>query len=112
MTSNYHRNLAMLSVDSGQPIPTQLQVSQQQDTLILRAPILEIGRFTPGLNVERPLGYIAMELDLSSVRLKQYQEMITALVMVALGGILSCFFRLSSHCRCDSPNWQHGDFSR
>ncbi|WP_425271614.1 two-component sensor histidine kinase BarA [Salinivibrio costicola] len=92
VTSNYHRNLAMLSVDSGQPIPTQLQVSQQQDTLILRAPILEIGRFTPGLNVERPLGYIAMELDLSSVRLKQYQEMITALVMVALGGILSCFF--------------------
>ncbi|ODP95747.1 two-component sensor histidine kinase BarA [Salinivibrio kushneri] len=92
VTSNYHRDLAMLSVDSGQPIPTQLQISQQQDTLILRAPILEIGRFTPGLNVERPLGYIAMELDLSSVRLKQYQEMITALVMVALGGILSCFF--------------------
>ncbi|SIO03051.1 two-component sensor histidine kinase BarA [Salinivibrio sp. ES.052] len=92
VTSNYHRDLAMLSVNSGQPIPTQLQISQQQDTLILRAPILEIGRFTPGLNVERPLGYIAMELDLSSVRLKQYQEMITALVMVALGGILSCFF--------------------
>ncbi|PCE68976.1 two-component sensor histidine kinase BarA [Salinivibrio sp. YCSC6] len=92
VTSNYHRDLAMLSVNNGQPIPTQLQVSQQQETLILRAPILEIGRFTPGLNVERPLGYIAMELDLSSVRLKQYQEMITALVMVALGVILSCFF--------------------
>ncbi|MDG4869626.1 hypothetical protein P8631_16710, partial [Guyparkeria sp. 1SP6A2] len=69
VTSNYHRDLAMLSVNNGQPIPTQLQVSQQQETLILRAPILEIGRFTPGLNVERPLGYIAMELDLSSVRL-------------------------------------------
>ncbi|WP_028022963.1 two-component sensor histidine kinase BarA [Enterovibrio calviensis] len=92
VTSNYHRNLDLMAVPDGQPIPDRLEISRLQDTLLLRAPIRAIGNFNNALAPEMPIGYITMEMDLSTVKLKQYQEIISASVVLILGVILSGFF--------------------
>ncbi|TKF16359.1 two-component sensor histidine kinase BarA [Enterovibrio norvegicus] len=92
VTSNYHHNLDSLAVQRDLPIPSKLQVVRLQDSLLLRAPIRAIGRFNTNLDNEQPIGYIAMEMDLSSVRLQQYQEVIAVCVVLLLGIILSSFF--------------------
>ncbi|CZF83750.1 Signal transduction histidine-protein kinase BarA [Grimontia celer] len=92
VTSNYHRNLDLLAVPRGQPLPERLEVIHLKDALLLRAPIRAIAGFNNALVEEQPIGYITMEMDLSTVKLKQYQEIISAGVVLILGLILSCFF--------------------
>ncbi|USH02931.1 two-component sensor histidine kinase BarA [Grimontia kaedaensis] len=92
VTSNYHRNLDLLAVPLGQPLPERLEVIHLKDALLLRAPIRAIASFNNPLVQEQPIGYITMEMDLSTVKLKQYQEIISAGVVLILGLILSCFF--------------------
>ncbi|SKA45713.1 two-component sensor histidine kinase BarA [Enterovibrio nigricans] len=92
VTSNYHRNLDSLAVPRGQPLPNSLEVTQSEDTLILRAPIRAISGFNIDAIDEKPIGYITMEMDLSTVKLKQYQEITSAAVVLLFGLILSGFF--------------------
>ncbi|WP_434358646.1 two-component sensor histidine kinase BarA [Parasalinivibrio latis] len=88
-TSNYHRNLAMLAIPDGILPPDILDVTQDKDSLILRMPIKAIGRFNSSLSNEENLGYVAMEMDLTSVQLHQYQELMTAFLVVLTGVFLS-----------------------
>lgn len=88
-TSNYHRNLAMLALPNGVEPPNVLDVKQSHDSLILRMPIKAIGRFNSALSNEANLGYVAMEMDLTSVQLHQYQELMTAFLVVLTGVFLS-----------------------
>lgn len=95
VTSNFHRNFEILMYPDDQPIPRLLDTQLNDNTLILRAPILAEGQF--GTNVSpndqgQALGYIALELDLSSLRLQQYQEVFTALMVLLLGLTLSSLF--------------------
>lgn len=92
VTSNYHRNLDILSVPQGQPLPDRLDIIHLKDTILLRAPIRAIAGFNNVQVQDKPIGYIAMEMDISSVKLKQYREIISAGVVLVLGLILSCFF--------------------
>ncbi len=100
VTSNFHPNFESLTyADKSQPIPI-LGTSEMKDnsTLILRTPILAESRLIDGsANVETlpVLGYIAIELDLSSLRLQQYQEIFSAILVLVLGVILSSIFAFS-----------------
>ena len=58
----------------------------------MRAPIRAIGGFSANISTEQPLGYITMEIDLSSAKLKQYREIIAASVILVLGLISSWLF--------------------
>ncbi|MGR5066532.1 two-component sensor histidine kinase BarA [Photobacterium sp. DNB22_13_2] len=95
VTSNFHRNFEALMYPDDQPIPMLLETRLNENSLILRAPILKEGQFSnssiPGYQDE-VLGYIALELDLSALRLQQYQEVFTALMVLLLGLTLSSLF--------------------
>ncbi|PSU32613.1 two-component sensor histidine kinase BarA [Photobacterium lutimaris] len=95
VTSNFHRNFEALMYPQGQPIPMLLETRLNENSLILRAPILKEGQFSsssiPGYQAE-VLGYIALELDLSALRLQQYQEVFTALMVLLFGLTLSSLF--------------------
>ncbi|WP_086983070.1 two-component sensor histidine kinase BarA [Vibrio aphrogenes] len=99
VTSNFHPNFQSLTFDKTKPIPLLSTIEASKDNpnlLILRSPILAEGQFTnsrgKGVNPNQALGYIAIELDLSSLRLQQYQEIFAAFIVLLFGMGLSGFF--------------------
>ena len=96
VTSNFHPNFETLMFPKDQPIP-QLGNSEVFDnTLILRVPILSEGHYLSELAIEnqgtKAVGYVAVEMDLSSLRLQQYQEVFSAFLVLVLGlGLASIF---------------------
>ncbi|MGF1741293.1 two-component sensor histidine kinase BarA [Vibrio profundum] len=100
VTSNFHPNFQELTFPKNKPIPLVGTSEQHDNTLILRSPILAEGGYINTLSGQagpnQALGYISVELDLSSLRLQQYQEIFFAfLVLIAGLGLSSIFaFRL------------------
>ncbi|PSW04708.1 two-component sensor histidine kinase BarA [Photobacterium lipolyticum] len=95
VTSNFHRNFEILMYPDDQPIPLLLDTRLNDNALILRAPIVTEGQFGSSSQSNyqgQALGYIALELDLSALRLQQYQEVFTALMVLLLGLTLSSLF--------------------
>lgn len=72
----------------GSPFPRRLSVERHGDILILRTPIisesysLDESPATDAKNAGNMLGYVALELDLKSVRLQQYKEIFISSVMM------------------------------
>ncbi|NAW66803.1 two-component sensor histidine kinase BarA [Photobacterium halotolerans] len=95
VTSNFHRNFEALMFPDDQPIPFLPDIIINDSTMIMRAPILteaqQSNLSAPGFQA-RALGYIAIEMDMSPLRLQQYQEVFTALMVLLLGLILSGLF--------------------
>ncbi|PJC86338.1 two-component sensor histidine kinase BarA [Vibrio sp. HA2012] len=96
VTSNFHPNFESLTLPKDKPIPLLSHVEMLGNRLILHAPILAEGQFDMenGLRTDmtRVLGYIAMELDTSPLRLQQYQEMFAALIVLIFGLALAGLF--------------------
>ncbi len=95
VTSNFHRNFEALMFPADQPIPELTEATWHNNTLIFKTPIITEGRLTPpvaGNNGHATLGYIALELDLSPLRLEQYQVMFTALFVLMGGLFFSAIF--------------------
>lgn len=98
VTSNFHPNFQSLTYPKNKPIPI-LGSTEMKDnnTLILRTSILEESRLidsSSNVKAVPILGYIAIELDLSSLRLQQYQEIFSAIFVLILGLALSAVFAL------------------
>ena len=100
VTSNFHPNFQELTFPKDKPIPLVGTSELHDNTLILRAPILAEGGYISNVSGQagpnQALGYIAVELDLSSLRLQQYQEIFFAFLVLLAGlGLSSIFaFRL------------------
>ena len=99
VTSNFHPNFQSLTFDKSKPIPLLSTIEHSESNpsvMILRSPILAEGQFIDPngkeIDPNQPLGYIAIELDMSSLRLQQYQEIFSALMVLLLGIGLSGFF--------------------
>ncbi|GAM67343.1 barA sensory histidine kinase [Vibrio sp. JCM 19236] len=96
VTSNFHPNFQSLMFSKDQPIPMHSTVDLVDTKLIIRAPIIAEAQFiapqADAKETDQVLGYIAIELDLSSLRLQQYQEIVVALIVMFLGVGLSAFF--------------------
>jgi len=88
VTSNFQPESSSLQMADDENIPAHLTVSREGYKMILRAPIMsevyfqheEMGQATP--HSEHIQGYVAMELDLQSVRLQQYREIFTSTMMM------------------------------
>jgi two-component system, NarL family, sensor histidine kinase BarA len=95
VTSNFHPDFDSLMYPKNKPIPTLGSSTINGNTLILRAPIIaesqliDNGASSDSLPV---LGYIAVEVDLSPLRLQQYQEVFSAFLVLVLGLALSGVF--------------------
>lgn len=96
VTSNFHPNFESLTFAKDKPIPSLGSAEMRgNSTLILRTPILAESRLVDGsanVNNLPVLGYIAIELDLSSLRLQQYQDIFSAILVLILGLALSAVF--------------------
>ncbi len=97
VTSNFHPNFTSLTYPKDKPIPLLVSSDLHDNTLILRAPVIaESGIIaTPqGQAAGQALGYIAIEMDLSSLRLQQYQEIFSAFLVLLTGLGLSAIFAM------------------
>lgn len=94
VTSSFHPDTTELRLPSDKPIPQKLSVIQRGDKLILRTPIIsssylpDESAVTASKDGSNTLGYVALELDIKSVRLQQYKEIFISLIMMLFcGGI-------------------------
>ncbi|MEF3089460.1 two-component sensor histidine kinase BarA [Raoultella scottii] len=88
VTSNFQLNPSELRLEKGAKFPRQLSVTRKGDVMILRTPIISESYSpdeSPVTDAKMPgnmLGYVALELDLKSVRLQQYKEIFISSVMM------------------------------
>ncbi|WP_145594493.1 two-component sensor histidine kinase BarA [Yersinia aleksiciae] len=87
VTSNYNYNSSQLRLPKGESIPRSLMFSYRGDSLVMRMPIvsesnLSSDRESDSDITSRPLGYIAIDLDLQSVRLQQYKEIFISTLLL------------------------------
>ncbi|BEM99970.1 histidine kinase [Serratia marcescens] len=97
VTSNYHHNFAQLQLPKGVPLPTELMLTRRGDSLILRTPILSENQYPDetadgGSHPDNNLGYVAIELDLQSVRLQQYKEVFVSTLLLLLCMCIAILF--------------------
>ena len=88
VTSNFHLDPSEMQLPAGAPFPRKLSVIRQGDIMILRTPIIsesyspDESAVSDAKNTKNMLGYVALELDLKSVRLQQYKEIFISTVMM------------------------------
>ncbi|WGL57133.1 two-component sensor histidine kinase BarA [Kluyvera intermedia] len=88
VTSNYQLDPGELQLPRGTPFPRRLSVARHGDIMILRTPIISEHYSpdeSPQSDAKTPvnmLGYVALELDIKSVRLQQYKEIFISSVMM------------------------------
>ncbi len=97
VTSNYHHNYTQLQLPKGVPMPTELMLTRRGDSLILRTPILSENQYPDEstgneIHPESNLGYVAIELDLQSVRLQQYKEVFVSTLLLLLSMCIAILF--------------------
>ncbi|CAI2159796.1 MULTISPECIES: two-component sensor histidine kinase BarA [Serratia] len=97
VTSNYHHNYTQLQLPKGVPMPTDMMLTRRGDSLILRTPILSESQFPDESTNEEAhpdsnLGYVAIELDLQSVRLQQYKEVFVSTLLLLLCMCIAILF--------------------
>ncbi|MEB6222608.1 two-component sensor histidine kinase BarA [Pantoea anthophila] len=98
VTSNNRQNLSLLQQEDIHALPDDVSMERHGNLLILRTPItaerydldeLPDEKVKPSGN---PLGYVAIELDLQSVRLQQYKEVFVATLMLLFCLCLAMLF--------------------
>ncbi|WP_434639064.1 two-component sensor histidine kinase BarA [Klebsiella sp. I138] len=88
VTSNFQLDPGELRLENGEKFPRQLSAVRKGDVMILRTPIVSESYSpdeSPTTDAKMPgnmLGYVALELDLKSVRLQQYKEIFISSVMM------------------------------
>ncbi|UAG21321.1 two-component sensor histidine kinase BarA [Salmonella enterica subsp. enterica serovar Heidelberg] len=88
VTSNFHLDPSQMQLPAGAPFPRRLSVDRHGDIMILRTPIIsesyspDESAIADAKNTKNMLGYVALELDLKSVRLQQYKEIFISSVMM------------------------------
>ncbi|WP_127957340.1 two-component sensor histidine kinase BarA [Serratia microhaemolytica] len=99
VTSNYHYNYQQLQLPKGLPMPTELMLTWRGESLILRTPILSESRplnesstASGREQFSQNIGYVAIELDLKSMRLQQYQEVFVAALLLLFCMIIAVLF--------------------
>lgn len=98
VTSNHKQNLSLLQQNDIRALPDDVSMERHGSLLILRTPITSERYDVDELPDEdakpagNPLGYVAIELDLQSVRLQQYKEVFVATLMLLFCLCLAMLF--------------------
>lgn len=98
VTSNYHLSADKLRLPAGSQLPTTFSYERHGNSVILRTPVLSESYYpdeSPGDDVKpngNPLGYVAIELDLQSVRLQQYKEVFVSTLLLLFCLCLAMLF--------------------
>ncbi|MDN4628460.1 MULTISPECIES: two-component sensor histidine kinase BarA [Erwinia] len=98
VTSNYHASADKLRLPADATFSTPFSYQRLGNSVILRTPILSESYYPDESPVEdakpngNPLGYVAIELDLQSVRLQQYKEVFVSTLLLLLCLCLAMLF--------------------
>ena len=98
VTSNYHLNAEKLRMPPEEKLPHSFSYERQGNSVILRTPIVSESYYpdeSPGEDAKpngNPLGYVAIELDLQSVRLQQYKEVFVSTLLLLFCLCLAMLF--------------------
>lgn len=94
VTSSYHGDASLLRLVAGQVIPNSTTFEKKGDDFIFHSPIISENALTEEARSlsQVNIGYIAMQIDSSKLRLKQQSQMIFAFLIVILGSAISAFF--------------------
>tara|TARA_R110000737_G_scaffold4387_1_gene14315 strand:- start:6623 stop:9445 length:2823 start_codon:yes stop_codon:yes gene_type:complete len=96
VTSAYHGDTHIMRIKAGQSLPNRTQYQDYGDYLIYRAPIID--EFTsqnsnPALGIDSNIiGYIAIQIDKSTIKYAQQQLLITVFFILLIGIIISALF--------------------
>lgn len=88
VTSNYHLNQNLLRLPSIDKMPSLTVIERHGNVMVLRTPIVSESYYpdeSPGGKAKptgNPLGYVAIELDLQSVRPQQYKEVFVSTLLL------------------------------
>jgi two-component system sensor histidine kinase BarA len=94
VTSSYHGDTNLLRLKAGQVIPDNTIYSKIDENFIFHSPIIDEvtqNDATKSLS-QSNIGYIAIQVDSSKIRLKQQNQMIFAFLIALLGSAFSAFF--------------------
>ena len=101
-TTNVRNNVTLQPLSGDALAHNKLHLHYTNDALILHMPIVNDSEFMPGgttpvlPGTAIPLGYLVIELDTSTIRLQQYQEIFIAalLLLLSLGAAVIFAYRL------------------
>lgn len=98
VTTNIQHPPGALRLENGVPFPRHLSMEQKGDAMILRTPVIEnkyfLNQFATAENKSpgHILGYVAIELDLNSLRLQQYKEIVIATILLLISISIALIF--------------------
>nr|WP_086940253.1 two-component sensor histidine kinase BarA [Thaumasiovibrio occultus] len=95
LLTSFYRNQELLMFPSDQGIPDQTVAVWHDNSLILKTPIVseeQLGFLPNSGSIGPTVGYIALELDLSALRLQQYHEVFVAMAVLTFGLLISIVF--------------------
>lgn len=93
VTSTYGGDTHTMRIRAGQPLPNRTQFDQHDDYTIYRTPIIDEHANHQSIN-EQVIGYIAMQIDKSSVSYAQQQLLLNTGLIVLFGIIFCAFFTI------------------
>lgn len=94
VTSSYHGDTNLLRLKAGQVIPNNTIFSQVDEDFIFHSPIIDESVINDATRSpsQNNVGYIAIQVDSSNIRLKQQNQMIISLLIALFGTAFSAFF--------------------
>jgi two-component system sensor histidine kinase BarA len=94
VTSAYHSDTLTMRIKTGQSLPKRIRYEDYGDYLIYRAPIIDefTAQTSEGTLGSSIIGYIAIQIDKSTVRHAQQQLLITVFFILLAGFIISTLF--------------------
>ena len=96
VTSTYSGDTNLMRISAGEDIPHNTIFENINDQLVVRTPIIQESDTLTTLNSNQVnyIGYIAMQVDKSAIKLTQQNQFIVAFAIVIFGAILSAIFSI------------------
>jgi len=107
VTSNYHRNFDMLRLKNGQKISLLSEVTHDQDSIIIRSPIVDESNFLEYQSTfeqtPKIVGYVALEVNTDQIELLLYRDTALSFGVVLLGILGSLLLAFGQAKRITGP---------
>lgn len=98
VTSAYHGDISLLRLAAGVDIPTNTTISEIDDYLIFRTPIIDETIKGSSLNnndiSHSVVGYISMQIDRNQIKFDQQSQILIAFAIVLFGVLINAIFAI------------------
>lgn len=109
VTTNYHKDFAMLKYPPNSAIAQQSTITDLGNWLVIRTPILPEQADFSTAPADQPLGYISVQVAKDKVVLAQQTSLLSSLLIILLGLAACVYFSLRLVKRVSRPLQDMGD---